>query len=157
MCKKSYYVAVHDKTFWWANWDTENETTVVTPCKEDWVPRINEVRQFTNQFESTVVKALSRAIHDFLKYDQFAEKSDATALTYEDVMDRIEYDEETQCYYFYEFITTGVGLHPKEIHWDKYYEGEYTFIAIRHEFQILKTTISTANSEKVLEELKDIE
>lgn len=137
MDENKFYLGVNDITMYRARYDVF-EKEVVLSEDESYRSEGNydpyHYREFTSKFVEDPMIAIINAIAVDSR-----ESNDPKFRKW--VMENLRYSKDSECFYIDQYLTLGVELPPKECQWEKFFAGEYEFICIRHEIQILQTIL----------------
>lgn len=144
-CKSNtggFYTAVDDITMYKTHFNPFDESFIYQRVDmETEEPKAHntraEIRVISNRFSKSIKDAVIRILKECRDC-----ADDFKAFEPENIMDRIEFNTENGCFIFEEFVTLGTRQSPKDCQWERFFEGKYEFICIRHEIQILKTELA---------------
>ena len=152
-CKSNtggFYTAVDDITMYKAHFNPFDESFIYQRIDmETEEPKAHnaraEVRVISDRFSKSIKDAVIRNLRESRDY-----AGDYKAFEPENIMNRLEFNTENGCFIFEEFVTLGTRQSPKDCQWEKFFEGKYEFICIRHEIQILKTELANISENNML-------
>lgn len=139
-CKNDnkFFIGVNDITYFKAHYDVFNKEVVLTE-NEDYREENDfndyHVRVFGNKFVNDPMLAVLNAI-------AFNSKESNDPEYRKWFMENVRYCKESKCFYIDEYLTLGVELPPKQCQWEMFFKGEYEFICVRNEIQVLETRIA---------------
>lgn len=142
--EEKFYLGVNDQIYYRAHYDVFNKEVVL---KEDEEIRANaidvgdcketdpfHVRFFAKKFVNDPMLAALNAWAEDSRESNNPE-------TRKWFMENVRYCKENSCFYIDEYLTLGVELPPKACQWEKFFKGEYEFLVVRHEIQVLRTVM----------------
>ena len=150
----SYYMAVIDLTYHKVHYDVFNKRYVYSPADASGASRKTEAGRantyrfynetFSKSIKDAVVKALRECEKDDASYGCTCPECTPICSIFdpENLMNHIEFDPESGCFVFENFMTIGTHKYPKPCQWDQFFAGEYEFFVGRYEIQILKTELT---------------
>lgn len=142
---KKFYNAVDDVTHYigtknsmqrlWANADKEIFLSDLTKEElKNWKFPEYDFRIFGEKFVDNKVTAILNVVY----FDHNVSNNPEVQF---DFFKRLKFNPETNCYIFDEYLTTGLHLPPKQIHWEQFQKGKFKLELVRHEIQIFSTNI----------------
>jgi len=119
-----------------------DDVTMFRGKKDDMKQVGDSVRFFTEKFHKDPKRAAELVFFNQLVLYTEKDRSFAYDPKFkEDFWKKVHYDAKQKTYIYEEYLTIGTRLPPKPCQMEHFYRGEYEFIKLRHEIQVLKTEL----------------